>query len=435
MPALRFLLPSLAGLAFFVLPVRAEGSLTVPFDVAVRWLVHAAPSGVALYALGATLFGAGASLVARSGPRFASFRTSWPTAIARGFGAILALVYWSGMGPELLLSQSVAGLMWETLALSIAVIVPMGGALVGLLIHYGAIEFIGTLLPPLMRPLFHLPGRASLDSLTSWVGSYSVGLYLTRRMTQEGYYHRREAYTIATCFSTVSIGFVAVVARTLNLLHLFPVIFAVYFVAVYALTALLVRIPPISRVPDTYLVQAIPETSGPAGLVTEAWRAAVARAAKAPPLGPVLWVGLKDGLGLAAAILGSVLAVGTAALLLANETPIFQWLGRPLVPLLGGLGFREAALIAPACVAGIAEMYIPALLAREAPLPERFFIAVLSVSQLIFFSSLAPMILDMFRELPVRARDLVWLFCLRTALLIPCLGLLTQALVAAGVLA
>ena len=88
MPALRFLLPSLAGLAFFVLPVRAEGSLTVPFDVAVRWLVHAAPSGVALYALGATLFGAGASLVARSGPRFASFRTSWPTAIARGFGAI-----------------------------------------------------------------------------------------------------------------------------------------------------------------------------------------------------------------------------------------------------------------------------------------------------------------------------------------------------------
>ena len=35
---------------------------------------------------------------------------------------------------------------------------------------------------------------------------------------------------------------------------------------------------------------------------------------------------------------------------------------------------------------------------------------------------------------PVRARDLVWLFCIRTALLIPPLAFLTHALVAAGVL-
>ena len=37
----------------------------------------------------------------------------------------------------------------------------------------------------------------------------------------------------------------------------------------------------------------------------------------------------------------------------------------------------------------------------------------------LFFSSVAPMMLDMFREIPVRLWELVVLFLLRTALLVP----------------
>lgn len=83
MPALRFLLPSIVGLAFFTLPVAAEGSLTVPFDLAVRWLVRATPEGVALFALAATLFGAVATLLARRQKRFAGFDTSRPNSTLR----------------------------------------------------------------------------------------------------------------------------------------------------------------------------------------------------------------------------------------------------------------------------------------------------------------------------------------------------------------
>lgn len=80
---------------------------------------------------------------------------------------------------------------------------------------------------------------------------------------------------------------------------------------------------------------------------------------------------------------------------------MFVWLGRPLVPLLSSLGLPDAELVAPAALVGIAEMYIPALLVREASVPARFFIALLSISQLIFFSSVAPMMIDMFRKVPI----------------------------------
>jgi len=424
---LRLLVTALAGTSFFMLPIPAGESVTVPFDLLVQWILQAAPGTIAIFCFLLILAGAVGTILATLEVRrvpswLGGYRTSRPLLFLRIAAVPLALIYLLRVGPERLLQPDIAGLMWGTLALSVSVIVPIGAALLGLFVNYGFIEFVGAMMRPIMRPLFRLPGRAALDSLTSWFGSYSVGLYLTRRLTREGYYTRREAYTIATCFSTVSIGFVAVVAQTLDLLHLFPVIFLFYFLAVYLLTSLLVRIPPISRIAETYLAEPQPEfahSPGSASLLKEAWRRALAQAGQAQGVILTLREGFLDGLLLASTILGGILTVGTIAILAAKETPLFQLLGRPLVPVLAALGLPDAELLGPAALVGISEMYIPALLAREAALPGRFFICLLSISQLIFFSSVGPMLLDMFRDIPIRARDLIILFLMRTGLLIP----------------
>ena len=436
---LRFIASAVMGLSFFMLPIRSGDRVTVPFDVAVGWLTQHARTVVAVYCLTLILVGAVGSCAAKlSRSRLAWSRpyvTSNPLILLRVVGVPLALMYLFGIGPHLLLQQGVGDLMWDTLALSVAVIIPIGAALLVLLVHYGFIEFVGTIMRPVMRPLFRLPGRAALDSLTSWVGSYSVGLYLTRRLMQEGYYNRREAYIIATCFSTVSIGFVAVVAQTLDLLHLFPVIFVCYFAAIYLLTAVLARLWPVTRVSTDYVAASKPEPAARVGsksLWRLGWARAIRQASMAGSFGTTVRGGFVDGMILASTILGSILTVGTGALLLARETPLFAWLGKPLVPLLAGACLPDAALIAPAVLVGITEMYIPALLVQDAAAPARFFIAVLSISQLVFFSSVGPMIIDMFRDIPVRGRELVALFLIRTALLIPVLALATAVFTWAG---
>ena len=441
MSAVRFLLPSALGLAFFALPVPVQGRVTVPFDLAVRWLIREVPNAVAAYCLALIVVGAAASVAVRWRPTIPKllegFRTSTPLVLLRLVGLALAVVYCFCIGPQILLQDGVANLMWNILALSVAVIIPLGATLLVLLVRYGLLEFIGTLMRPVMRPLFRLPGRSALDSLTSWVGSYSVGLYLTRKLTEEGYYSRREAYTIVTCFSTVSIGFVAVVAQTLEILHLFPLIFLTYFLAVYLLTAILARTWPIAGKSEEYLAPPRPEPTARGdggGLLRTAWEAAIRQANQAPGLRGMLREGFTDGLVLASTILGSILAVGTAALLLARETPIFTILGQPLVPLLDVLGLPDSEILAPAVLVGVTEMYIPALLTQEAAMPARFFIAVLSISQLIFFSAVAPMMIDMFRAVPVRARELLALFLMRTAVLIPVLAAVTALLGWAGLL-
>jgi nucleoside recognition membrane protein YjiH len=128
-----------------------------------------------------------------------------------------------------------------------------------------------------------------------------------------------------------------------------------------------------------------------------------------------------------------ILSVGTLSLLLANKTSLFTYLGYPMVPFLKLLQIPDADIIASATLAGIAEMYIPALMAKEASEPARFFIAVLSVSQLIFFSSVGPMILDMFKDIPIRIRDLVCIFIIRTFLCSIILALILKVMIMGGI--
>lgn len=420
----RFVASLVLGFGFFLFPIPMGGRFTVPFDVVVQAIVETVPALVGVYCLLLIAAGAKASTaVYRAAPLIAGVRI---------LAVPLALGYYFRLGPEFLLQSAVRDLMWSTLVFSVGVIVPIGAALLVFFVEYGVLDFIGTLMRPVMRPLFRLPGRAALDSLTSWVGSYSVGLYLTRKLMDDGFYTRREAYTIVTCFSTVSIGFVAVVAQTLALLHLFPVIFLIYFVNVYWMTAVFARVWPISKTPDDYVTEGRPEPEISGNPFARAWNNAMRRAESGPPFWVTLRRGFVEGIVLATTILGSILVVGTVALLLARETPLFDWLGRPLVPVLSVLGVPDAELVAPACLVGIAEMYIPALLVRETSIQARFFVAVLSISQLIFFSAVGPMMIDMFRKVPIRARELVAIFLMRTAVLVPVLAALTVLVDRAG---
>ena len=168
-------------------------------------------------------------------------------------------------------------------------------------------------------------------------------------------------------------------------------------------------------------------------LIVQAWQRALRQAETAPGFTRTFREGLLDGFMLASTILGSIVVVGTVALLLARETPLFTLLGQPLIPLIEVLGIPDAEQVGPAVLVGITEMYIPALLVQDAAIPARFFICVLSISQLIFFSSVGPMILDMFRDVPIRTSDLVVLFLMRTAVLVPILALLTGLLSWGGV--
>ncbi len=430
----KFLFPFTLGFFFFFLPVKYGGKLTVPFDIAVSWIRNSFPRQVDIYTLVLLLLGVGLTIFAPFTHRFSKFRTSIFIYVLRILGGLIAIAFFTGYGPRFLFEGDLKKFMMGLLVPSVAIIIPIGASIINMLTSTGTLDFIGTLARPLMKPVYKIPGRSALDILTSWVGSYSVGLYITKNVFMKGGYSKREAFIIATCFSTVSIGFVGVVASTLNILHLFPLVFLGYFIGIFLTAAIIVRIPPTSKIPQDYVNIPIPEAEIKRHLFREAVNQALLTAEKSPSLLSLFIKGFIDGLFLAALILSTIASVGTIALLLARHTSIFNYLALPFYPLYKLIGFPQPMKLSIATVLEIAEMYLPTIAVKDAPLLSRFFIAILSTSQLIFFSSVGPMIMDMFREIPVKFSHLLILFLERTLILIPVLGAYTYLLYRLGVL-
>ncbi|TCJ18313.1 YjiH family protein [Rubrobacter taiwanensis] len=429
--ALRFVLTTVVGAFFFLVPVYYAGQWTIPFDVVVSYIRGGFPQAVALYCLVVILASVALSVAAelqargkleagrfdvryfRTGPAFLFFRL---------LGGVFAVMIYFGAGPEFILAESAGGLMYNTLVASVAVIVPIGAIFITLFVAFGGLEFVGTLARPVMRPLFRVPGRAALDATASYVGSYSIGLYVTNKMYNEGRYSAREAAVIATCFSTVSMGFFAVVAATLDLLPYFPLIFLSTTFVIIVLAAILCRIPPLSWKPDAYAAEPVREREYSGNLFRHAVEEAVGRAARARNVFVELRDGFIDGLKLTLVIIPTILAIGLLAILLAEHTPLFTWLGAPVEPVLELLGVPDAAIVAPATLIGITEMFLPALLATEAALAAKFFVAVLSLSQILFFSAVIPLLLEI--DIPVKLWEILLLFLLRTIIAIPLIAAL-----------
>jgi len=104
-----------------------------------------------------------------------------------------------------------------------------------------------------------------------------------------------------------------------------------------------------------------------------------------------IWRNLRDGVLMAMAILPSILSIGLLGLVLATYTAVFDWLGYLFFyPVTWALQVPDALLVAKASALGVAEMFLPALLVADAGMQVKFIVAVVSVSQIIFFSALVP---------------------------------------------
>jgi nucleoside recognition membrane protein YjiH len=117
---------------------------------------------------------------------------------------------------------------------------------------------------------------------------------------------------------------------------------------------------------------------------------------------------------MAAAILPSIMAVGLLGLLAAKHTPVFDVLGLVLWPFAWLGQLPEPMLAAKAMAAGLAEMFLPAILLKEADAATRFVAGVVSVSQVLFLSASVPCVLA--TSIPLGLRDLLVVWLERTAL-------------------
>lgn len=285
----------------------------------------------------------------------------------------------------------------------------------------GIMEFMGVLLKPIVRPLFHVPGRASIDLIASWFGASNAAVILTREQYMKGFYTKREAGYIMTNFSLVSIPFCLMVADTIGIANLFPAFYLCICVVGIILAVIIARIPPIRILPNTYrenvgkqINEDIPQEQGTLHYALEL----SCKRAENFHIKNVLASGLEVVMGMLFDLIPIVVAWGTIALVIAVYTPVFQWISYPMGLYLKLFGVKEAFSVAPATLVGFTDMFIPVLLITGVQsVKTKFVIGVLSLVQIIYLTEVGTIVIK--SEIPLNFWKLLIIFLERTLIAIP----------------
>ncbi len=429
---LTFIVPSLIGLLLFMTPVSYQGAITIPIAIVAKGLQNlladsltAIITGIVVFTALVTVINKLAKIQLIQDNKFLNslLDVSPMWFVIRLLGAVFIVMTFSGLGPEAIHSANTGALVLNDLLPVLFCVFVFAGMLLPLLLNFGLLELFGTLLTKVMRPIFNLPGRSAIDCMASWLGDGSVGILMTSKQYESRFYTQREAAVIGTTFSAVSITFSLVVISQVKLEHLFLPFYLAVCVAGVVAAIIVPKLPPLCWKKNKYIDQSdqcVDDELTPAGHNVFSWglEQALNKALKASGFKETLKDGFKNVIDMVFGVIPVVMAIGTLALIVAEYTPVFEYLGYPFIPLLEWLQIPEAAEASKTIVVGFADMFIPSILATSIESDmTRFVIAAMSVTQLIYMSEVGALLLG--SKIPVNIAELFVIFILRTLVTLP----------------
>lgn len=428
---LKFIVPSIVGILLLMFPFQYEGETTIVVALLAGKMTSALGNVLPTIVLGFIAFTGIMTVVYRvSKPAFIEnnnflkgiFNVSTLWLAVRLVGLVLTIMVYFKIGPEYIWSENTGGLILYDLILTLFTMFLFAGFLLPFLTDFGLLEFVGALFTPIMRPVFQLPGRSSIDCIASWVGDGTIGVALTNKQYQEGYYTSKEACIISTTFSAVSITFCLVVLNQVGLVHLFgPYYFTVVICGLVA-AILMPKIPPLSKKSQTYY-KGVKKDIGenvPEGFTTSQWGAhlAIQKAEKSGHIKGFVTNGIQTVFDMWLGVLPAIMAFGTIALIIAEATPIFAWLGTPFIPILKLFNVPYAVEASQTIMVGFADMFLPSVIGSSIPSEmTRFIVATLSVTQLVYLSEAGAVILG--SKIDISPLELFIIYIERTFITLP----------------
>ncbi|MGL5635193.1 MAG: YjiH family protein [Sarcina sp.] len=438
---LKFVIPSLLGVIIFMLPIKTESGLTIPVALVSKLITNSLDAYLPVIITTLIVVTTILSIITKIfnpklilNNKFLNnlFNISPIWFISRIIGSIFAIMTLFSIGPEFIISENTGGLVLTELLPTLFGVFLFAGLFLPLLLNFGLLEFVGAMLTKIMKPVFGLPGRASVDCITSWIGDGTIGVVLTSKQYEQGYYNEKEACTIGTAFSAVSITFCFVIISQVGLQHMFLPFYITITIAGIAAALILPRIGPLKKKSTKYHndINNTNTEEIPKGFnsFTYGIDLAVKRVDKPHLFKSTAIEGIHNALDMLLGVIPVVMAMGGIALIIAEYTPIFSILGIPFIPIFWLLGIPHAQEAASTILVGFADMFLPSVIIAQDGIAEitKFVVACVSVTQLIYMSEVGSVLLG--SSIPISIKELFIIFVQRTLITLPIIALIAHLL-------
>jgi nucleoside recognition membrane protein YjiH len=393
---LKFIFFSAFGIILFFTPVTINGTSSIPLDHLITYLKTVQPHigkfpVLEIFVLIVATIGGILPWIDKS---FKRNVLSFIISVFRTLGIAVCIMGILSIGPGWLKDDAFIPFAWQKIAVDVTVIVTFGSIFLTFIMGYGLLEFTGVIVKPIMRPVYKVPGKAAINAIAAFIGSFSVAMFLTDELYKESKYTYREAAIVMTGFSTVSATFMIVIAKTAGFMDIWNFYFWSTLIITFAVTAISVRLYPLSKLDDSY-IDGIgkPEKEIKGNIIRNAVNEGVKTAAESKSLLQNLWYNLKGGVRMCFVLTPSATAVGLLASVLARKTQFFDFLGTifmPITYILKLFGLENYREVAKASAVALGEVFVPNLTVRDLSDVPKYIIAVVSVSTVVFFAGFIP---------------------------------------------
>ena len=429
---LNFLIPSIIGIIIFMIPVKYDGNWTIIVKIFADFIAKILGDYLPALCTIIITISFVMSVLASFNVKFIkenkllnqtfSVTPVWLVLRILGFIVVWMVVLKDklNLGPffDMVVADESATFILNELLTSLVIIFVIASMLLPLLLDFGLLEFIGAIFTKIMRPVFLIPGRAAVDCITSWIGDGTLGVMLTANQYESGYYSAKEAAIISTNFSAVSITFSLIVLSQVDMVDYFGVYYLLVCLVGIVCAIIIPRIPPLSLKKDDYVVDSTHDNEDMAENYSSSVKygldLAIKRAESHKGIGEFLKNGIENAFGMRFSVMPIVMIIGTASLVLANNTQIFEILGKPFLPLLNFLKVPESLAASKTMIVGFSDMFTPSIIAASTIQSQmtKFIVATISVTQLIYLSEVGGLILA--SSIPVNLFELFVIFIERT---------------------
>ena len=250
---IKFLFFSLSGVLFFFAPVFGDNTpLMYVLSTIKKMAGKSLQTLILLLTIG--LFAASALNTFRILPQLDPWlgKDGKTSKILYLMAVVFGLMVYFKVGPEFIIHKETGGLALY-LAASIFLTVFIAGFVVTFIASFGLLEFVGTLIEPIMRPIYKLPGYAAVDVATSIACSAAVDVFLANKIYLNKLYTKRDVAVVASNFTICSLGFFVVLCEIAKIPQYYGLVAVTSFAISFIIPIITARIPPLSRIPDEFV--------------------------------------------------------------------------------------------------------------------------------------------------------------------------------------
>lgn len=411
---LKFLIFSFIGICIYFIPFTLLGNRTILLDHLVSAVRLTFPKLGSIITFILIILGGALPFYEKS---WNKDKTSIILSIFKLLGIILVIMGFLELGPAWLMREDMLPQLLQKIIIPLALIIPLGSLFITFITGYGLLSFLGVLLKPVMRPLWKVPGIAAVNVVASFVGSFSVGIFITNKLYKEGKYTMREAAIITTGFSTVSATFMVIIAKNLDLMSIWNTFFWATLTITFLVSAITVRLKPLNSLKDIYVATGEEiEGEGNEKIFRRAMREAMIEIKNAKPIWESMAINFTEGIMMCIRFLPIGLSIGLISFVAVKMTLFYDILAYIYYPITYFLKVPEPWLVAKASAVAGAEVLMPSLIIAEigAPIAARFVTGVVSISSVLFLSGSIPCILA--TDIDLDIKDILMILIERTLL-------------------